>query len=142
VEEEQAALYVSTANGLPGARFPNLFVIRAAPRSPHTAGEVEDLIRSELERLAEEPVTAEELERVRKGLQADMVRGLQSNAGLAGMLSYYQAVAGDWRYITSHLAVLETITPEEVREAAARYLGARNSTVVTLVTDRQGEAGE
>jgi predicted Zn-dependent peptidase len=142
VEEEQAALSVSTGNGLPGARFPNLFVIRAAPRSPHTAGEVESLIRSELDRLAEEPVTAGELERVRKGLRADMVRGLQSNAGLAGTLSYYQAVAGDWRYVTSHLAVLETITPEDVREAAARYLTARNSTTVTLVTDRQGEAGE
>ena len=37
-----------------------------------------------------------------------LVRGLQSNEGLAGTLTYYASLAGDWRYLTTHLAKLET----------------------------------
>jgi predicted Zn-dependent peptidase len=142
VEKDQVAVSVSTVNGVPGARFPNLFVIRAAPRFPHTAAEVEETIRSELDLLMREEVTDEELGRVRSRLRADMVRGLQSNEGLAGMLSYFQALAGDWRYITKHLGVLEGITAGQIRAAAARYLAARNGTVVTLVTEKKSEGGE
>ena len=63
---------------------------------------------------------------------------VQPVSGLAGMLSYFEAVAGDWRYIATHLDVLEEITPAEIREAAARYFTARNRTVVTLA--REGES--
>ncbi|MFC1657010.1 insulinase family protein [Candidatus Moduliflexota bacterium] len=139
VEEEGTAISVSTSNGSPGARFPNLFVIRAVPRFPHSAAEVEEGILAELDRLAREDVSPGELARVRNGLRASMIRGLQSNKGLAGTLSYFQSVAGDWRYVTTHLEVLGQITPAKVREAAARYLTAGNRTVVTLVTDRPEE---
>lgn len=142
VEEDQIAISASTMNGMPGARFPNLFVISAAPRFPHTAAEVEEAILSELDLLMRVEATDEELDRVRNRLRAGMVRGLQSNEGLAGMLSYFQALAGNWRYITRHLATLETITAGEVRDVAVRYLAARNRTVVTLVTERESEEGE
>ena len=36
VEEEKIAAEVSAANGWPGERYPNLFVVFAAPRHPHT----------------------------------------------------------------------------------------------------------
>jgi predicted Zn-dependent peptidase len=137
VEEDQLALSVSTSNGTPGARYPNLFLVSAAPRHPHTAAEVEAAVLEELEKLAREEVPLRELQRVRKQMRARMLRGLQSNSGLAGMLSYFEAVAGDWRYIATHLDVLEEITPAEIRETAARYFTARNRTVVTLA--REGE---
>jgi len=139
VEEEQLALSVSSGNGFPGARYPNLFVIRAVPRYPHAAAEVESAVLEQLDFLAREGVTEKEVTRVRKRQMADLLRGLQSNAGLAGLLSYFQAVAGDWRYAVTHLDVLEGITPEQVREAAARYLTGSNRTVVHLKTQRPGE---
>jgi predicted Zn-dependent peptidase len=142
VEEAQVALSVSTVNGMPGARFPNLFVIRAAPRFPHTAAAVEEAILAELDRLVDEPVSAEELKRVRKQMRADMIRGLRSNEGLAHLLSYFEMLAGDWRYLSTHLDVMERITSAQVQEAAARYLTSGNRTVVTLVTRRPGEEGK
>ena len=92
-----------------------------------------------VESLVREGVTEREVTRVRKRLRAGLLRGLQSNAGLAGLLSYFQAVAGDWRYAVTHLDVLEGITPEQIRETAARYLTESNRTVVHLKTLRPGE---
>jgi predicted Zn-dependent peptidase len=138
VEEKELAVSVSTINGYPGGRYPNLFVIRAVPRSPHTNAEVEEAILEQIELLAREGTAEGEVERVKNRMKTDLLRGLQSNQGLAGLLSYYQAVAGDWRYVTTHLDVLEEIGTEEIRETAARYLTGRNRTVVTLETDAPG----
>lgn len=137
VQEQQVAVAVSSGNGSPGGRYPNLFTIAATPRAPHTVAEVEAQIEAELARLASEPADAEELSRVKNQLRAELVRGLQSNAGLASTLAYYQTLAGDWRYLTTHLEKLESITPEQIREVAAKYLRKENRTVAFIVPKRE-----
>jgi predicted Zn-dependent peptidase len=134
VEEQQVAVQVGSVNGLPGGRYPNLFTIMATPRAPHTAAEVEAQIDAELARLVAEPAAPEELSRVKNQLRADLVRGLQSNEGMAGTLAYYATVAGDWRYLTTHLERLETITPAELQAVAAKYLLRENRTVAVIET--------
>lgn len=138
VEEDQVAISVSTSNGVPGSRYPNLFLISAAPRHPHTNAEVEGALLDELARISREEVPLAELNRVRKRLKAEMLRGLQSNSGLAGMLSYFEAVAGDWRYIATHLDILEDISPAEIRKTAAEYFTAKNRSIVSL--EKEGVA--
>ncbi len=131
VVDQQLATSVSTS-GAPGSRYPNLFVINAVPRYPHTPGEVEKAIYAELQRLATEPVTADELERARNRLRTDRLRHLQGNGGLAEMLSYYQSIAGNWRYLVDYDEVVAGIGPEEILAAAARYLTPANRTVAVL----------
>ena len=65
VEEKGLAKSIQSANGLPGARYPNQFVIFATPRHPHTSGELEKEITREIERLQQEPVSESELEKVK-----------------------------------------------------------------------------
>ncbi len=132
VEEKGIAESVNTANGIPGARFPNLFTIFATPRYPHTTGELEDAIYRELEKLKEEPVTERELEKIKNQLKANIIRSLNSNSGLASRLSYFQAVAGDFRYITRHIDIVEKITPKDIMKAAQKYLTRDNRTVAVL----------
>ncbi len=133
VEDKKIAVRVSTANGLPGNRYPNLFTIFATPRSPHTCAEVEEEIYRQLMILCRQPVTPRELAKVKNNLEAGFIRSLTSNAGLAAQLSYYQCLAGNWRYIENHLGVIGTVTAEDVRRVAERYLVERNRTVATLV---------
>jgi predicted Zn-dependent peptidase len=133
VEEKKIAVSVSTANGVPGSRYPNLFTIFATPRSPHTAAEVEAEIYRQLAILCDQPVTIRELAKVKNNLEAGFIRSLASNAGLAAQLSYYQCLAGDWRYIEKHHEVIGRITPDDVSRVAKRYLAERNRTVATLV---------
>jgi predicted Zn-dependent peptidase len=139
VEEEKIAAEVSAANGWPGERYPNLFVIFAAPRHPHTAGELEKAIFEELERLKREPVSAEELAKIKNQIQTGFLRQLNSNSKLAYWLSYGQSLFGDWRYLLHRLAAYEKVTPEDIRRAAGKYFTARNRTVATLVKSAEGE---
>ena len=48
------------------------------------------------------------------------------------MLTFYQTVAGDWRYLVNYDRVMETITAEEIVEVARRYFRTENRTVASL----------
>jgi predicted Zn-dependent peptidase len=139
VEEEKIAAEVSAANGWPGERYPNLFAVFAAPRHPHPAGELEKAILEELERLKREPVSAEELKKIKNQIQTGFLRQLNSNPKLAYWLSYGQSLFGDWRYLVQRLEAYEKVTPEDIRRVAEKYLTARNRTVATLVRTSDGE---
>jgi len=133
VKELKLVASVSTWQGTPGARHDNLFVIEATPRSPHTPAEVEAAIYGEIERLKTEPVSESELQKVRNQIYADFVRRLDSNFGLASQLAYFQAVAGDWRYIVQAMREIDKVTVEDVQRVASKYLTRENRTVATLV---------
>jgi len=132
VDRQRVAASVNAANGLPGARYPNLFAVFLTPLQGVGVDEAEQALLGELDRLGREPPTPEELERVLRRLEASRVRSLLSNSGLARRLAYFQALTGDWRYIEEHPRVLRTITPDEVAAVARRYLTPQNRTVVVL----------
>jgi len=132
VEEKALAESVSATSGMPGTRYPNLFTIYATPRHPHTLAELEAALVNELERLKKEPVSARELERVKNTIKADFLRSLDSNAEMAGMLSYFETVAGDYRYIVHHLTVIDEISPDDITRVAKKYFNDDNKTIALL----------
>ncbi len=133
VQEKRLAENIQAVNGFPGARYPNQFVIFATPRPPHTCGDLELALDSEWERLKTEPVPSLELEKVKNQIRADFVRGLDSNAGLAGMLSYYEALLGNYQYLTTYTDIIDKITPYDILQAAQTYLNRENKTIAILV---------
>jgi predicted Zn-dependent peptidase len=136
IVEKKLATSVSSGNGFPGARYPNLFVIEALPRKPHSGKEVTDAIYQEIERLKREPVAAKELQKIKNQLQADFIRGLKNNDGLASQLSYYQIICNNWRYLEQHMAMIDKITPRDVQRIAAQYLHAGNRTAARLISSK------
>ena len=135
VEDEQLAVQVSTSNGMPGARYANIFTFMATPRHPHTLEEVEQGIYEEIAGLINEPVSDYELQKIKNQLAGDFIRSLKSNAGLASRLSYFDTIAGDWKYIDTHLEVLDKVTPRQIQEAAKKYFTKMNRTVAYLVSE-------
>jgi predicted Zn-dependent peptidase len=133
VDERRLAENVQAVNGLPGARYPNQFVLFATPRHPHGCGELEQAIDQEIEKLKQEHVSDRELEKVKNQIRADFIRGLDSNAGLAGMLSYYETLLGDFRYLVDYTNTIDRVTSEDILQAARTYLTKENRTVATLV---------
>lgn len=136
VEKLKIAEYAETSNGLPGARYPNLFVIFAAPHQPHGCSELEKAIDDEIEELKTKPVSEQELQKVKNQMKADYIRYLQSNQGLASMISYYEVLLGDYRYLTGHLGMIDKISPVDIMQAAQKYLKKDNRTLATLTTVR------
>ena len=133
VKEKQMAVNVSAGNGVPGARYPTLFMIQAAPRSPHTPNELETAIYAELDRLKNEPVQPRELQKVLNNLDAGLIRSLDSNSGLASQLSYFQTIAGTWRYLLENRERITAVKAEDVSRVARQYFVKKNRVVATLV---------
>jgi predicted Zn-dependent peptidase len=133
IVEEGIAISVDAANGYPGPRYDNLFLIDASPRSPHTTADVEEAIYAELERLKTEPVAEKEFKRILKQVDAGFIRNLSSNAGMAQQLAYFAGVTGDWRYILGWRENMYKITPEDIMKVAKTYFIKSNRTVGTLV---------
>ena len=132
VQGKQIAEDVSAVNGMPGARYANLFMISGTPRHPHGTDELEEAVYAELERLKSEPVDKQELEKIINQLRAEFIRELNSNAGLASRLSYYEIIAGDYRYMTRYIEMIEKVTPGDILAAAKKYLTEENRTVAVL----------
>lgn len=133
IEEEKIAVEISTSHNFPGERYPNLFVIFATPRHPHTAGELENGLYREIERLQMDLVPEAELAKVKNELQTNFLRKLNSNSSLAYWLSYGESLFGDFRYMEERLQALEKVSAEDIRRVARRYFTAANRTVATLV---------
>ena len=133
VKERQSALNVSTNNGAPGVRYPNLFLIQATPRAPHTTAELEAAVDAELDRLKREPVPPRELRKVLNRLDADLIRSLDSNSGLASQLSFFKTVAGDWRYLLNNRERAARVSAEDVMRVARAYFVKSHRVVATLV---------
>ncbi|HTZ39605.1 MAG TPA: pitrilysin family protein [Syntrophales bacterium] len=132
VQGKQIAEDVSATNGMPAARYPNLFMVTGTPRHPHTAEELEQAIYQEIEKLKTEPVKKQELEKIINQLRAEFIRDLSSNSGLSSRLSYYEIITGDYRYLTRYVQMIEKVTPKDVMAAAKKYLTEENRTVAVL----------
>jgi predicted Zn-dependent peptidase len=139
VLDDRVATSVS-ASTAPGARYPQLFVIDAFPRSPHTTQELEAATYEELERLKREAPAESELEKVRNQLEASRIRRLQSNLGLAFQLAGSVALWDDWRETFRLTRRLQGVRPPDIQRVAREYLTRSNRTVATLIrADPPGE---
>ncbi|MDH5509719.1 MAG: insulinase family protein [Nitrospinota bacterium] len=121
----------------PGSRYPNVFTIGGTPRPPHSTQDLEKAVWVELERLKTEPVEEKELHKVVNNMEADMIRDLVSDYSMARRLTYYQQIAGDWRYLTQYLDKIRAITPKDIQKAAEKYFTRDNMTVATLVQKKK-----
>jgi len=117
----------------PGSRLDPLFLISAEPKEPHTLEQVEAAIYRELERLKAEPVSRRELERVHNQTEAELVRTLGSNVGLAFQIGMYATLYGDWRMLLDDIERRKAVTADDIMRVAQTYFTEDNRTVGWLV---------
>jgi len=134
VKEKKIAIGSFGGPGLPGEKYPNLFMFVAVPSKDHTSQECEDVINSEIEKLKTELITPEDLKAIKTRTRANFIRQLESNQGLAMQLTYYQSVWGDWRELFKQLDEINQVTAEDMKRVANEYFQKKNLTVAELVT--------
>lgn len=131
VVKKQIATSIGTYSG-PGSRYPNMFIFYGTPRFPHTIQELEQAIEEEVEKIKTEPVSKRELQKVINQMEANLIRSLKSNSGMASKLIYFEAVAGDWKYTLTHLDKIKQIVAEDIMKTARKYLTDKNKTVAYI----------
>lgn len=132
VTEKGIAKSVSTSNGTPGTRYPNLFIITAEPRFPHTTTELEKAILDELEKIKTQSVSMEELVKAKNHLRMGYIKSLDSNSEIASILSYYEVLLGDYKYFANYLQNIELISANDIQKAVTMYFNKNNRTVAVL----------
>ncbi len=133
VRDKKIAAASGAFNGFPGSKYPNLMLFYAVPTPGHGNEEVQAAIRAEIERMKSEPVTDDELRMVKTRAKANLIRGLDSNQGLAGQLASYQALYGDWRELFRSVDKIDKVTKEDIQRVARATLVPTNRTVGMIV---------
>ena len=123
----------------PGSRFPNLFVISANPRDPHSVSEVEQAIQVELDLLKAEPVTERDLQRILNKIEFEEASRMGANENLARNLTEYEAIAGTWRYMVEYRRKVKKVTPADIQRVAREYFTSENR-MIGFITKKRGEA--
>jgi predicted Zn-dependent peptidase len=100
----------------------------------------EAALYAELEKVAKQGLEPRELEKAKNNLAAHLLRELATNNGRAHALGTYELMLGNWRAGLALPSQYESITAEQVRAAAAKYLGAERRSVVTLVPSEEAAA--
>lgn len=133
VEDQQVAVSVNIDPYGVGEKDATLYTIMGVPRAPHTTAEVEAAIYHQLERLKSEPVGARELEKAKNQIEADFVRRLESNFGMALELASAEATYDDWEILLREREAVRRVTAEDVARVAGETFRRKNRTVATLV---------
>jgi predicted Zn-dependent peptidase len=129
VRDKKLGVQASGFNGFPGQKYPNLFVFVGVPTPQHTATELQEPIRAELERLKTEDVKADELQSVKTRVKAGLLRQLDSNSGLALQLANAQTFLGDWRELFRSVDRINAVTAADIKRVANNTFTAANRTV-------------
>ena len=130
VEEQQIALQVGgwqTDGFDPGLAY---FVMALPPGGDLEAAEA--ALVAELERVASEGVSADELERARNLRLASFWRGLQTIGGKASALGNFEVFTGDYENLFAIPERLTAITPADLQAVAAKVFRDENMTVGIL----------
>jgi zinc protease len=112
---------------------PGSFVVSLELKPGGDPAEAEALLYAELAHIATHGPDAREVEKARNNLSAHLLRELATNNGRAHALGTYEVTLGDWRQGLALASRYEGITPEHVKDVAARYLTPERRSVVTLV---------
>ena len=107
---------------------PYLYTITVTLLPKSDPQQVEEVLFEEVDRLGQEPIPPQELEKAKKQMRAQFAFSTESVSSQAYWLGFASTIADvDW--FTGYLERLERVTAEGVRQVAQAYLNATRRTV-------------
>lgn len=128
----QTGLAYECSGGVSDLSCESVLEIGASPKEPNTCDDLEEAIYKELYRIKKGDVTKWEMEKVRNQIDMDSTGIIRYPFYLAENLAKYQAWTGDWRNF-DRTEKLKSVTVEDIKRVANKYLIKSNRTVVTAV---------
>ena len=121
-------------------REPGLFGI-SYTCEPDKEAEVQAALDEQIATWLTVPFSDDELAKARRQTLVHELASLQTAGGQAGSYASGEFYAGNPRFSEIFLQRLQDITPDQLREVAARYLGVNNRTQVVLAPAVESTAG-
>ncbi len=114
------------------SRFSNLFTLEGTPVQGKTLAELEAALQAEVRTLRDEPIAADELERVKAQVLASHVYQLDSMFYQAMQLGTAETVGLNWKKLQEYVERVNAVTAEQVQAVARKYLVDEHLTVAHL----------
>ncbi len=110
----------------------SLFLLDGTPAEGHTTAELEQALRAAIEQLKKEPVTAEELARVKAQVVAGKTYEQDSPFYQAMQMGTLETVGLGWRRMEEYSDKVTAVTAEQVQAVARKYLIDDRLTIAEL----------
>ncbi|MGZ8219417.1 M16 family metallopeptidase [Methylomagnum sp.] len=114
------------------SRLSSLFTLEATPVEGKSLAELEKSLSDEIRRLRDEPISAEELQRVKAQVLASHVYQLDSMFYQAMQLGAAETVGLGWHTVQEYVDKVNAVTAEQVQKVANKYLVDDRLTVAHL----------
>ena len=131
VQEQQVASLIGTGYDLI-ARGPSLFQLDGTPVEGKTVADLEAAIRTQIEKIKQDGVTEEELQRVKAQTVAGRVYQRDSMFYQAMLIGQFETAGLSHQALDTVLEKIKAVTPLQVREVARKYLIDDHLTVAVL----------
>lgn len=132
---------VSVNAGAEELHDPGFFMANARLRTDQSLDEARDILLSTVEKLANDPPTKEEVERVKTRLLKQIELQMTNTQSIALELSDWESM-GDWRLLFVMRDRIKNVTPEDVTRAAGTYLKPSNRTLAEFIPTPNPERAE
>jgi predicted Zn-dependent peptidase len=142
VKDEKKAVAVGAITQFPGQLYPGLFLLFAVPAKGVPALELEEAVLTELQRLKDELVPADELEGVKTRMKANFIRQMQSSQGMVSSLVGSELLEEDWHRGLSYPLDVDAVTAEDLQRIARECFTATNRNVGYIITEEEEGADD
>lgn len=142
VRDKKLAAEAAGFTGFPGNKYPHLFAFYAFPMPGHKPDEIAVAIHAEIERLKKEDISDDELKMIKTRAKANLIRGLNTNGGLASQLGFYQARYDDWRELFRQVDRIDKVSKADIRRVANQIFLPSNRTVGIIENNAPAAAGQ
>jgi zinc protease len=134
---------VSIEGGVDERRGPSALYIFALPKPGQDVNTIRQQIFEEVNSIASDGPSIEEMEKLRNSLCNDTVRGRQSTMYRAQRLAEFALYDSNPRLFDSELDHYLSVTGEEIKNTVAKFLAVENRVVLDIVpAPHEGETGE
>jgi predicted Zn-dependent peptidase len=137
----QQAVANSAAAFQNGLKYEGMFQFLGVAKPGHTPEEVEQAVYKEIEKLQKEPVTEQELQKVKNQEAANTFRRLQSNFALMVQLLTADAGRG-WQTLNTDPPKMQAVTVDDIKRVANTYFTPENRTVAIYYTKKSAGGEE
>src|SRR5687767_10595485 len=120
---------------------PELFYVTARVKEEKDVDYVRQQILNTFQLFAKENVPQAKLDATRSRLRYSFALAMDSSEAIAGAMAPYIALRRSPETVDKLFSLYDTITPQDIREVAARYFVDSHRTIVTLATENKGKEG-
>jgi predicted Zn-dependent peptidase len=127
-------------------KWAGFFDLSGEAATGHSPDEVEKALYTEIDKLKQEEVPPDELQKIKNNFAAGQYRKLNSDMSILHQLIWSEG-EGDWREINDANAKLQAVTAADVKRVANEYFNKENRAVATFtrkveVTKTEGDKTE